>query len=264
MAKNIKKTKTEYGRPIANWLNETEYTNEATRIRWGWEFLRRNPGYQQLWETEIAAFPKPGLDSGKEQNINYVSNYRLTDVFANNIDGYSGSTQLGIFAKDTCCGNKYLASVYGINNLINLYSTSIDDHFLRYELVNRLYSAEVSEFLKSQKTITISKVPGYFLAYLFDLSDSIPKQLEEARIKLEEQKRADIDFLDIPYTHVRFHPDNFAEYLRVLDARAIDISYQDIANTLFAKRVGSTKQFVADTVKQALRHRDIRYKNLLI
>src|ERR1700739_3527049 len=43
---------------LPDWLDQSQYPSDTTRLEWAWQFLRRNPEYQRFWAELI----KPQYD----------------------------------------------------------------------------------------------------------------------------------------------------------------------------------------------------------
>src|SRR5713101_9944015 len=60
---------------LPDWKDKSKYpdpTNTSGRV-WAWEFLRRNPEYQQLWDKRAALPPGPVYEGHSAQAISEIS-----------------------------------------------------------------------------------------------------------------------------------------------------------------------------------------------
>jgi hypothetical protein len=58
--------------PIADWRNLAEYPQRGARLssnRWAWEFLRRNPGYQDAWQSIQEIVAAILADNGGDESL---------------------------------------------------------------------------------------------------------------------------------------------------------------------------------------------------
>ncbi len=216
---------------LPNWTKAASYPdiNNTTSYQWMWEFLRRNPKYQELcdkfWEPNICP---------PEEVINLFGL-----VVASSYPHYSAKTATVKFIN--------------IDNAEEVYSLKFDTYepFVLEPMINEktgLY--EVDGFTTSNPNIVFPKI---------DLSFSIDSQFRDLKnvLKLHRRKRKLVD--------KRNHLGKFPLYLRIIDALSLGVGENEIANNLFLDIPNEYPEYLRnerfrDTMISAIRYRDTDYR----
>lgn len=220
MAKTIK---LESKNKKRNWKDpkDYEFANTLNGKKWAWEFLRRNPDYIQEWKKELPL----ELERIKE----LLSDPKTKD--APELEGYRKSTpESRQFFIPGHSLDKYFKK-WGILNLVN----PAQDNPFRNPF-NQFLSFE-------NKTVQGGSI-GYskyiddnpydpYVSVVFDMTHPLTPQIAYAQeLLLIIQKDLVKDgktFINKP----KKHKDNLIEYLRILDAKAENVSNEEIARVMF-------------------------------
>jgi hypothetical protein len=234
--KSVPATKPDW---VPHWKDKSKYPdpkNTSGRV-WAWEFLRRNPAYQQLWEKR-AALPSKAVHKGDSARAIWEIRERFERDF-----GVSTPAPPGLTVEDPEFGRvprfinqtpRYWASP------VNL---SEDDEF------------EMPEITFEHETEVIVK---------FDLRAQIKSQLDAVdRILKTEIKR--LTEAGVLRGEPRARLDRYLSYLRLLDAKLIGTTSKTIATEILG-----IKSDDPDRLKESVRHatraatqlRDRRYRFL--
>jgi hypothetical protein len=200
---------------LPDWENDlAKYPKitEKSRVEWAWQFLRRNPKYQQLWAQLIqphyqSADAKASLDRADRDGLYRIVSQRVQARLEER--GY----QLGPFME------------FGISTIPP--DPAEPKPKLRFS----------AEFIRYARTPSLRpnfsyKLPpivltGDEVVVWFNLNRSIDQQL--AKVKSLMKNLATIRNLE-PF---RFQPKTYQRYLRLLDARAVGAKYSEIARILY-------------------------------
>ena len=231
-----------YPYPIKNWRNESAYSEHDDLNIWAWEFLRRNPEYQEDIDRcekgvrgfeDIYIFDHPLRNPEKE---------RYENIFCRLIGDI----------EDLPDNNPYLLSQFGIysnwKSIIGILSSkygiytvqSKDDPVSKFLLPLPRVDTVIPEFFKDDhisvewfgfemckgRSATKNK---YEMSIKFDLKKPLDKQIEHARDLLDGQ-RLTLGIKNIKKPRVRLNM--YVKYIRVLDAIADGVSHKDIAREL--------------------------------
>jgi hypothetical protein len=202
--------------------------------QWAWEFLRRNPRYQQDWAEKA----EPVVTSRGEYDKSLISKELDAEI-------------------------KGIEQKYGIMMVQ-------DPKDGRWPAIFRSEFVTTYECPNSVGSIqwTIKVLPGE-LYVKFDLKRSIGAQIEEVRGLIENYQRDELSSGRISKPRqTRNWRDKWPMYLRVLDARVADASLNEIARVLFPNTPNSYPEFKGrDAIRKDLtaarRLRDGGYLSML-
>ena len=199
---------------LPDWEKDLEYPKqtEQSRLEWAWQFLRRNPKYQQLWTQLIqphyqAAHLKASMDRADRDGP-----YRIVSVRRRQFRLEEMDYQLEPFQQ------------FGISTI------PPDPAEPKPKL---RFSAEFIRYTRtpSMRSNFVYNLPivltGDEVVVWFNLNRSIDQQL--AKVKNLIRDLATGRQLE-PF---RFQPKTYQRYLRLLDARAVGAKNSKIARTLF-------------------------------
>nr|WP_287411694.1 DUF6499 domain-containing protein [Pseudodesulfovibrio sp.] len=197
---------------IQDWTDENNYLfpDNFPRKRWAWEFLRRNPDYQQTWEEA-------------QDNLPEDSSARWKDPSDRD------------FVIDDTARAKSFGLKTGVLNPLTDYPVFLD--FIRHDDV-RIITGTGDEL--------IGPLPNYSVAIIFNIQKPLGPQLEEAKTRLNTIQRSFDDVFqsgfnsqDSTISPVEIkkkaptHKDLWPTYLRVLDARQAGCDAKTIAKKVF-------------------------------
>jgi hypothetical protein len=221
---------------LPNWIESRAYPGpcDLNLNQWAWEFLRRNPRYQQDWAEKA----EPVVTS-------------------------TGSFDNTLISKELDAEIKKIEQKYGIMMAQDPRDGRWPPAF-RSEFVT-MY--ECPSFLDSVRcTIQVDRGELYVK---FNLKQPISGQMEVVRGWIENCQRDLVNLGEIPKPRqTRNWRDKWPMYLRVLDARAADASLNQIAGVLLPDTPNSYPEFKGrDAIRKDLtaarRLRDGGYLRML-
>jgi transcriptional regulator len=183
---------------LPDWKDESKYPDpkKAGGRVWAWEFLRRNPKYQELWE-EYAALPHGSVYSG-------YSAYALRDI------------------------SERLEQDFGVRNPAPPEMTTADAEFewrpifIEQKPRHWVFPVNVSDDDEFEIPVIYVEDPAEIVVK-FDLRVQIkPQLIYVGELLKKELKR----FTGAKGPRARF--ENYPNYLRVLDAKLSGITHQTI------------------------------------
>ena len=210
---------------LPDWLDKSQYPDphKTSEVGWAWEFLRRNPDYQKLWE--------------QAHILKYVYNPKDIEAYLRRAKKEGGlwhvNTQQRSFSQAPFIKRFRLESAPpdpATPNATLLFS----GQFLRFAHKQTYGADEVRANLHN----------GQVLVW-FDLNWPIQRQLENAKQLLyakapEAEKR-----------RIRFA--QFRNYLRLLDAKCSGATVGEMADKIYPRQEGN-QQKVRDQLKAAIRY----------
>ena len=219
-----KKIKLEAKKKKLNWkeLKDYEFTKTLNSKKWAWEFLRRNPEYIKEWEKE--------LPLELERTKILLSDPETKDW--PELDGYRKNTpESSHFIIPGQSLDKYFKK-WGILNLVNPAQDNPFpnpfNQFPSYQYGNvRGGNIGYSRYLND------SFPDGPYISIVYDISHPLKPQIANAQkilLKIQKDKvKEGKTLIDRP----KKHKDNWIEYLRILDAKAKNVSNEEIARVMF-------------------------------
>lgn len=194
---------------LPDWKDENQYPSESFRssgeyaFAWAWEYLRRNPSYQELYDDKIGKTPKLSDERKRKDYLNKLKNEPVINLF---------SSKFGIQAPMDY--RKKTPPVFTIPEIIY-------DPF----------------FNSIKKEVCISQ--GEVLVRL-DLCTSIGPQLKALNKKLTDmQKKGKKE--DLISEHRNRDSLYHIRFLRLLDAELNGASIEDIYEQIIARYSNSYK-----------------------
>jgi hypothetical protein len=293
------------GTPIHDWTDEQYYIelkDETNPTRWAWEFLRRNPEYQADYRrfVEYPDYDKDGQDvkNGKWKGTIwhgakfYIDAFHYTDPPANIGETYEEY-------KSRCPDGEiipfagYLEYKYHFQPTpkapetefsdptfewfwfedIN-YDTTFGSEFAPWEL--DIYpdydSFKGSHFFEEYRNKYIERMRRYgskqqVVILAFDIAQPIEKQLNEAKLMLQEriteynnsEFKEELEYVKKPSNKSNMFP----LYLRILDAVSLGVGLTEIGREIYKHERNSDTNNVKNKVKNnleaAIRWRDEDY-----
>jgi hypothetical protein len=220
---------------LPDWRESRYYPapGSTSSRHWAWEFLRRNPEYQQLWEKPI----KPEYDAA-EMDVRLQS------------------------TKPTAPGHRFrprltCSPLVQFEKQFHLSSYPPPPSMSR---PNPLFTGQFVRY------ITLSK-PGEVRGWLdeneivmwFNPSWPLRPQLAKAEKLLKDHSAR------IANRNFKIWPKNYGKYLRLIDARAVEVSYSQIASRLYShlSNTSGTNQAKND-FKVAKRLRDHNFWRIAV
>jgi hypothetical protein len=224
-------------RGFPDWRNGSRYPAPGITSpqQWAWEFLRRNPRYQQLWDRLI----KPHYNRA-------LFNKHWRDIQNRNSPGRRTRPRLG--------GLRHPPSRFQVRFGIasdppppweSEAKLLFESQLIQYEVGHRL-TTKIYGHLE----------PGQIVLW-FQLNLPIKAQIANAN-KLLKQKRT--DYLRSGRDN-RMRDKKYRDYLRVLDAKLDGVAAKPIARTIYPK-ISNGERRVSDDFRAAKLLRDKTYRQL--
>lgn len=236
-------------RPVANWKDKAAYPRGAAISfrRWAWEFLRRNPSYQEDWEAycSVCRAILPNCEPGTAFSDDPDEGARLAGVLYNDdrflvcdpekLDGESEEEWVRRVGRGTYTPlNCWYGRRYGLDNTFpNPYAKN-------------WFPGGSPWFVTSPRAVFVTehwpefkaRRPGIWrnrhVALAIDLALPIEPQLREAAERLAEAQRDLIDAGEIePWPEKRNRNTEWTDLLRILDAKAAGASLAEMAAEFF-------------------------------
>jgi len=207
-----------------DWKKSADYEDlrKLTTCQWAWEFLRRNPNYIKEWKKELPLEIErinKLLSDPETKDAPYLEGYRKNtpESCHFNIPGQSLS--------------KYFKK-WGILNLVNPeQDTPYPNPFLQFSSFE--YGTVRGGGIGWGKYVQENFPCGRYAPMVFDLTRPLKPQFINAQRFLLEYQSEQINEGKIHVTMVKKHKDNWIEYLRILDAKAENVSNEEIARVMF-------------------------------
>jgi len=182
---------------LPNWREQNEYPSPSTasRLEWAWQFLRRNPEYQQAWEQHIRPHYDPSdLSEAIDSKSSHMRLRRLDRPQLEETRVFQEQFRIGTHPPPAPSEPTAKLGFVAI----------------RYAEIRGEYTPRIP--------------PGDDqVLMLFHLNLSIERQFADARKLLTSLRRRQF--------HASF--DQYQRYLRLLDAKAVGASNADIAQVLY-------------------------------
>ncbi len=221
---------------LPNWKDSSRYpdSENTTAYQWAWEFLRRNPEYQEDYEIYSCCLECKPKD--KDFDEKYDKKLILED--------------------------KYSFSP--------LAPPDKDDPFSRYRhgwdvLKVPMFKAHVvwgenPENGEIDNLFSYDLSPSQF-GIVFDLAEPRQKQIDFVNLMFNQLRGA----YKPPGFKSRFH--DYADHLRILDAKAAGATHLEILREMFPRKIESVGKesariFIREKLKNAKKLRDINYLRL--
>jgi hypothetical protein len=228
---------------LPDWTDATVYpVLGKTPIKlWGWEFLRRNPAYQQDWETELApliAARGKAFDRTKSGEYKFARWLTYWNSPAGNPFVHVGFKYGLARAEDPAFANPRIAP-----------SSAGGGFFLTCPPGLSEYIAQVS--IKRNE-----------IYVKFDLDVDLFSQMEAAKFALKKEA------FGIKFKTWRRREEDWLDYLRVLDAEAVEADRGKIGDVLYPNLRNDYPDYrrqerLRDHIVAAHRMRDEGYRPLL-
>lgn len=190
---------------LPNWRNPKAYPDSATSLQWAWEFLRRNPEYQQMWAKLIEPEYKHAAFMADWKNRQAKITHRRTRVrlHQTNVDAVREKFWIETFPPRP-------------SNTEAMLQFKV----IRYQVGSSTHENErkkVHGELKSREVVV-----------WFNLDWPHLEQLDNAKLLLETKAghRGEV-----------FRPryDHYQRYLRLIDAKSVGASDNLIGKVLYGK-----------------------------
>ena len=211
---------------LPDWRDKDQYPDphKTSEVEWAWEFLRRNPEYQKMWEQ--AFFYK------------YLYSSAAVDALLQRIKKERGlrhvNTEQRSFAQAR------------FMERFRLVTAPPDPAEPNAKL---LFSGQLLRFAQKQMhgqyEVRTNLLNGQILVW-FDLNWPIERQLENAKQLLHAKAPGAEE------RRIRFAP--FRNYLRLLDAECCGATAGERAEEIYPRQDGN-RQKVRDQLKAAIRYR---------
>lgn len=213
----------------SDWRNPDEY-KFVSREYYAWQFIRRNKTYREVWTKELTNYlereKKPGIE---DVEIN-------DDLFFITPDNPETAAYWGL--RWLCNPNRDAPYI----SFINLWSS------LKFNEREAFHLGYQVEDLKNMGTINI---PKRMVGVLFDLRRPIKPQMKTVSAKLVRTQKVlkSRKIIEVVKSQDRF--DLWEMYLRIFDARSLQIKYKDIAPIVYKSEYDDRlhKEFVDRTTK---------------
>lgn len=211
---------------LPDWRQFEAYPKTESTMRiWWWEFIRRRPQYRTLWQTAIAKREISESDTVISDDFEWLRfNYQMTTI----LDPCKQFTDF-----DLMCHR------FPSNYLQSRPQTYEWRGFDDDQLDSIQKASEYKARLETEHSI---------VRYTFDLTKPIEPQLAKAKIMLQSHQGNDIK---IP----KHRTYNWPNFLRVLDAREIGVTYQTISDVLWPG-LEKPAQSARDVYNAAVKLRD--------
>lgn len=219
---------------VPDWQEGDAYPDPASTpmLEWWWEFTRRRPDYRAAW---VASEPVPGRD------------YR----YAADVDEFRLRFELSLIHDPARRMTEWEALQWRCpRNFMRSPVEPLLDARVRSQVEDTLAeTAKARAMAETAKAQAMAEAAGHTL-YNFDISQPLRPQLERAALHLEAvQKEIHGKVIRRPRTG------NWRDFLRVLDARDLNVSYSTVQERLWPGQEKSP-QAARDTYEAARRLRD--------
>ena len=251
---------------LPDWTKPEQYPDpkNASLEQWAWEFLRRNPEYQ---EDYVRVKDMPGHDEyGKYKSQSIFSNFYKTeppmkkDELFNDYINRVGESYTVWAIRDE------ILDKYGLDHFCKEINpaTNIPPQFS-----NDIYPLYAPKRTKKKAGASLEQVYPDEIVMVFSLSLNIKQQLEVAKnvLNIRKSELKAIGLIEVPE---RRRTQIYRQYLRILDAKLIGITEEMIKNCLFKldeeieiEPQDKSTSIINENYKSAVRLRDSGYKYLL-
>lgn len=281
------------GTPIHDWTDEQYYLelkNETNPIRWGWEFLRRNPEYQEEHKrfSEFPDFDENGRDkNGKYRGTIWQGAQFYIDAFHyTNPPANVGETHEEYIERcpdgEITPFARYLEYKYHFEpSPKSPHIEFSDPTFEWFWFVDRNYDAafgsdfppweldiypdllhfQGTRYFEEYRDRYIERMRSYSgerhtVILAFDISQPIDKQLREAKLILQDRK-SEYEDSEFPKELESVKKPNeksnmFPTYLRILDAVSAGIGVTAIGKELYKHEINSDTNNVKNKIRKNL------------
>ena len=220
---------------LPDWRKPSQYPDpskaEVTRLDWAWQFLRRNPEYQQLWSNLIAPNYKPAhVTWSMKQTAGSVRRVR---------------DRVRAHLKAPPSANYQLAQFETLFGIITIPpDPSKRKARLRFAAHFIRYARKPSH--RPGKSGWVYNVPtslqDHEVLVWFDLRWPTKAQLTRAKQLLAQQTREE-KLENIPFSF-RYRPKKYINYLRILDAKAANAPDAEVAKVIYPQELNIYPEFV--------------------
>jgi hypothetical protein len=253
---------------LPNWRDESLYPQQenTTITQWAWEFLRRNPNYQddynkykELGENCLRG-EIPYLDEAPDYYLGFdLRRSKKDEEYKQIITGPTISEHREYLVIKT--PYNYFCSKYGLRNFFP--DPACNNPTIQFQYLG------VSYF-----SFTDIPIPGGLkpkrpaeIAVIFHLDLSLERQLKEMKKFLIKEKERLIDKEAINCVEKRNRAEQYKEYLRILDADISEASTKEIAEAIYPDQSNEYPDYTADKavnhdLKAAKKLRDNDYRFL--
>ena len=252
------------------WMEDNTYPFlvGATGSLWAWQFLRRKPLYRQLWEKEIAVYPRfKKVPIGEDVHEILYHQHEVSENGPDNtLVDYRA---ICIATNDTERGSDFYMTEFGIRLLIDPAQECPDRPLLEDLFgTERVHSVETENVWLERKDIHLYDVPAEMAVYLFDLSQEIRPQLEDARSRLLQEQKAFAELADRAVKRDDHRPpwSLLQTYIWLLDAEGAEMSRQDMRHIIYGDNpitIEANDRKVAKQIHAAQGLRNGSYRHLL-
>jgi hypothetical protein len=255
--------------PIANWKDEQAYPrgNKISARRWAWEFLRRNPNYQEDWAKVVARWKE------------ILPNFEPDKVLSDNEAAMIEDERFDLFEppklpKETDdqwierVGRGFKAPLHSLLakkwGLLTMISPA-----LNYPWTIHFESGVAARFVNQHwDGFKLGRMIGPQAAMAFDLTKPLKPQLRAAGVALADRQKYLETKGALKVRRPRLNPEKYPNYLRLLDALAAGAKNSEIAVRLLPTVANAYPKFSAahrlkDMKSAAIELRDGGYVSLL-
>jgi hypothetical protein len=255
---------------LPEWEDATQYPdpNTTSPRQWAWEFLRRNPRYQQLWDERIG----PHFDPKRWYND------PILEILRN--DQYQRQWNELIPAASR---SEVFEQQFGIRSFPPPHSMSSADP--NFDLLGPRFVIDFLYFRRKparrhwprDQPFEINETLSDGDVFIrFNVRSPTEPQLDKAKAILEQQKTYLKEMGDVePLTSGKVRTDQYRDYLRLLDANTSGALYEnasvevldEIADKIYVKKRHSKRLEqlrVLNGLKAAILLRDRNYLNMMI
>ena len=246
---------------IPDWTNKSAYfsstedTKEA-RAQWAWEFIRRNPEYQKFY-LRARRYPADWYKKNPDDQGFYK--YFFCTPKANKMESYNQYLQRCELEgnKPTIKEKREIIAKFPVKQLSLKLNPkcNIPPEFTIDYTYPHLYSFDRKEVFKCKISDTDEVV------VVFSIKLSLDEQLKKTKIYLKEMQDS-LQSKEIVHVKSRYRPENYQNYLRMLDAELKGIKQTEMAKTIYGTQEKSVDR-VNKGLKEARYLRDIGHLGIL-
>lgn len=263
---------------MRNWTNESDYsfTQSLNQQGWAWEFLRRNKGYQADWQAALKDYPitdllpddprfaiRDRVRSRKWQRDNLINPNTDEPLFSPFSQAIAHRTHPETYIQKNGKTHPFATLITEVFNLSRPLAAQLRSslkHLTNEQQWLRLNGLDIAYRERTAPAPAIQTVSLSRVAVTFDLTRSLPKQMEKAKRLLKE--------LSSPGAG-KPHKTNLCLYLRILDAEECGATPKEMRTQLIAPIAPCSEERLQDArlyeARKAARHMcETGYKNLLI
>ena len=206
-----------------DWRNESMYPDpeKTTRLQWAWEFLRRNPEYQQLWSARIAPKYDPvHVDISLERIGPNATTQPMTTRVRTPLNEHGGFHDLRPFR------DRFRITTVRQNPSESEAKVRFDAQFIRYA------DGPMPRGPRNGIPTTLHECEALVW---FDLQLPLDAQLQNAKellSRLLKQKQRTLK--NIPFSF-RCRSEKYPRYLRLLDAKTAASADSEVAKVIYPR-----------------------------